>query len=80
MDLSLKDYKETRFNDISPEKNQSLVISIHDKNTGIYQNTFWCQQLGNGGSKTASNKSKSQLAGGRPPLSGALESARSPKK
>lgn len=78
VEYSLKNYKESKFNDVSPEKNQSLVISIHDKGCGVYQNTFWNQQLGNGGSKTVSSKFKSVLGGGRPPLAGVLDSARSP--
>ena len=41
VEQSLKNYKESKFNDVSPEKNQSLVISIQDKGVGIYANTFW---------------------------------------
>jgi hypothetical protein len=41
VNTTLKNFKESRFNDTSPEKNQGLLLSILDKKFGIYENTFW---------------------------------------
>lgn len=67
---TLKDFQFNKFRDQSPEKNQGLVLSMFDKGFGVYQNTFWSQNLGNGCSKTATNKSAiaKRAKGGKPPL------------
>ena len=64
VNLSLKEYS-TSFNDVSPERNQSIALSILDKHFGIYQSSFWGQELRNGhlnkGTKSTKN-AKAPLA------------------
>lgn len=56
---TLKDFSENRFSDVSPIRNQNLPLTILNKNFGVYQNTFWGQEL-------RSAKKISKI--GKPPL------------
>ena len=39
----------TQFKGISPERNKNIALAILDKNFGIYENTFWGQDLRDSG-------------------------------
>lgn len=55
---SLKEYS-TSFKDVSPVRNQEIAQCLLDKHFGVYQNSFWSQELRNGhldkGTKSTKN-------------------------